>query len=319
MSTEDHSFLSDFFANQKIKIEKCLAPTSGCTNRGIRAHSIQNSRVMQLIQDKNKVVMLRTRVDKSGPHGDLELVGRNQASTFTGLCSRHDAEIFRPIDTEDFNPHSQQHLFLIAYRSVYREFHAIMEGAVRMQSMLVKAVEEGKVSADEPSPVMLVATEGLMRSYGFYKYKAAYFDIPYVRAEFDTVEHDVVIFNDQEPTIAASTFNSLEPIITPSGFCGIIINIIPLPSRRIVVVFSYAAGEASKARRFLDRILSATGERQKYELSKHLLAVTENFALNPRFTASWTKERRQAVVEAFQSTINGANPDIGDNPGFLLF
>jgi hypothetical protein len=274
---------------------------------------------MQLIQDKNKVVMMRSRVDKRGPHVELELVGRNQASTFTGLCSRHDAEIFRPIDTEDFNPRSQQHLFLIAYRSVYREFHAIMEGTVRVQSLFVKAVEDGKVSAHEPSPVMLTATEGLLRSYSFYRYKTAYFDIPYVRADFDTVEHDIVIFEGQEPTIAASTFNSLEPIITPGGFVGIIINVIPLPDRRMVVVFSYAASEASKARTHLDRILAVTGERQKYELSKHLLAVTENFALNPRFVASWTKARREAVIAAFQRTINVANPDVGENPNFLLF
>jgi hypothetical protein len=77
VSTEDHSFLSDFFLNQKITLEKCLEPTSKGTKRAIRA------------------------------------------STFTGLCSPHDAEIFRPIDTENFNPRSQEHLFLIAYRSVY--------------------------------------------------------------------------------------------------------------------------------------------------------------------------------------------------------
>lgn len=319
MSTEDHSFLSDFFVNQKITLEKCLEPTSKCTKRAIRAHSIQNSRAMQLIQEKNKVVMMRLRTDKRGPRVELELVGRNQASTFTGLCSQHDAEIFRPIDTENFNPRSQEHLFLIAYRSVYREFHAVMEGAVRMQSLLVKAIEEGKVSAHETSPVMLTATEGLMRSYSFYKYKATNFDIPYLRVHFNTVAHDVVILENQEPTIAASTFNSLEPIINPDGFTGIIINVIPLLECRMAVVFSYAASEASKARKFLDPILSATGERQKYELSKHLLAVTENFALNPRFVASWTKERRQAVTAAFQKTINAASPDVGDNPDFLLF
>ena len=67
MSTEDHSFLSDFFVNQKITLEKCLEPTSKCTKRAIRAHSIQNSRAMQLIQEKNKVVMMRLRTDKRGP------------------------------------------------------------------------------------------------------------------------------------------------------------------------------------------------------------------------------------------------------------
>jgi hypothetical protein len=274
---------------------------------------------MQLIQDKNKVMMMRVRTDKTGPRVKLELAGRNQASTFTGFCSQHDAEIFRPIDTEEFDPQSQVHLFLIAYRSVCREFHAVMEGAVRMQSLLVKAVEDGRVSAHETSPVMLTATEGMMRSYAFYRYKATNFDIPYLREAFDAVAHDVVILEDQEPTIAASTFNSLEPIIHPDGFTGIIINVIPLPGCRMAIVFSYAATDASKARASLERILTTTAEDQKYELSKHLLAVTENFALSPRFVASWTEERRQAVTAAFEKTINAASPDVGDHPDFLLF
>jgi hypothetical protein len=45
---EDHSFLSDFFANQKVTLKKCWEPTRKCTKRAIRAHSIQNSRVIEL-------------------------------------------------------------------------------------------------------------------------------------------------------------------------------------------------------------------------------------------------------------------------------
>ena len=48
-------------------MERCLEPTGQCTKAAIRAHSIQNSRVMHLIQEKNKVMMMRFGADKNGP------------------------------------------------------------------------------------------------------------------------------------------------------------------------------------------------------------------------------------------------------------
>ena len=193
-----------------------------------------------------------------------------------------------------------------------------MEGATRVQSLLTKAVKNGKTSPDISSPVMIEATEALMRAHRFHAYKATYFDVPYMTSDFSALTHDVAMFDDQDPTIAASTFNSVTPIISPNGFTGIIINIIPVPGRRMAVILSYAASEADKARASLGRILYATGQSQKYELSKHLIAVTENFALNPRLVATWTPERRAAVIAAFQNTIGSASPDVGENPGFML-
>lgn len=186
-----------------------------------------------------------------------------------------------------------------------------------MQSALRKAVEEGRVAADEASAPMMIATEHLLRSYSFYRYKAANFDIPYLQGRFDSLKHDVIEIDGQEPTLAASTFNSLEPIIRDK-FTGIIINVIPVASRKMFVIFSYAADEAGRARASLDRILSSSGGLQKFELSKHLLAVTENFALNPTFVDSWSDEKREAIIRAFEKTIN-ALPEVGENSEFMLF
>lgn len=59
MLEPDPTFLSDFFATQKITFEKCLESRASCAERAIRAHSIQNARTMQLIQHNNKVAMIR--------------------------------------------------------------------------------------------------------------------------------------------------------------------------------------------------------------------------------------------------------------------
>lgn len=319
MNKPDPKFLSDYFDNQKIKVRRCFAPPFNCTQSAIRAHSIQNSRVMDLIHENGKVFMMKMYARLDRQHIQLDLIGRHEASTFTGLCSDHDSNIFREIDNADFDPSDQKHLFLVAYRSVLREFHSLIEGATKLQSMLVKAVEDGSVSPDEPSILMVAATEAMTRSYAFYKYKVTNFDQAYMQSDLSSVTHDVTVFTNQEPTIAASTFSSLKPVIDPSGFIGIAINVIPMPANRMATIFSYASGEAGAARASLDRVLNSAGPVQKYELSKRLIAMTENFVINPRFVATWSAERRAAIVSAFQATIGAVDPDVGENEGYMLF
>ena len=60
-------------------------------------------------------------------------VGRNDAITFTGSCSEHDRRIFEPIDKSPINVQDDEHLFLLAYRSVLRELYAVATGAVKNQ------------------------------------------------------------------------------------------------------------------------------------------------------------------------------------------
>ena len=188
---------------------------------------------MDLIHENGKVFTMKMHARLDRQYIDLELIGRNEASTFTGLCSDHDSSIFRDLDNADFDPSDQNHLFLVAYRSVLREFHSLIEGATKLQSMLVKAVEDGRVSRDEPSLPMMAATEAMMRSYAFYKYRINNFDQAYVKSDLSLVTHDVAVFTNQEPTIAASTFSSLKPVIDLSGFTGIVINVIPMPGNRL--------------------------------------------------------------------------------------
>lgn len=51
-----------------------------------------------------------------------ELLGINSASTFTGFCSKHDTQLFAPLETEDFRSTFQQ-CFLLGYRAFAREVY----------------------------------------------------------------------------------------------------------------------------------------------------------------------------------------------------
>ena len=83
-------------ADRASKYEMCLGPDNECEGSIIRAHSVQNSRVLELIQESGHVIMPRlvSSFDR-GAGFRFESVGRNEATTFTGLCQKHDRELLK--------------------------------------------------------------------------------------------------------------------------------------------------------------------------------------------------------------------------------
>ncbi|MCK6467494.1 MAG: hypothetical protein L6Q53_04755 [Candidatus Brocadia sinica] len=92
-----------FIAKQiNKKFYRCFWPFEECKKEAIRAHSIQNSRVLQAIEQNGHVVMLQPKINfDEGPKAEFKDVGRNKATTFTGLCGEHDNQLFKPIDDSE--------------------------------------------------------------------------------------------------------------------------------------------------------------------------------------------------------------------------
>ena len=82
----------------KLAFANALRPVSRSEVTPIRAHSIQNSQVIDLLQTNGHVIALRLNFSAAGPEISFDSVGRNYASTFTGLCEKHDAELFELIN-----------------------------------------------------------------------------------------------------------------------------------------------------------------------------------------------------------------------------
>lgn len=82
---------------KKRKVRSCLVEGSECREPAIKAHSVQNSAIIeQLVDESGHLFTLESH--SKGPGLVLTKTGRNKASTFTGLCSHHDTTVFREID-----------------------------------------------------------------------------------------------------------------------------------------------------------------------------------------------------------------------------
>lgn len=120
--------LGNYLQTQKklFNTKRCLHYDSGnkC-NKIIKAHSIQKSRSLSLIADKDQNVykltadMSTLRETKGTPSYKKRSI--NKPFTFLGFCKKHDNELFEPIDNIALIPTDEQ-VFLYAYRSLCREY-----------------------------------------------------------------------------------------------------------------------------------------------------------------------------------------------------
>jgi hypothetical protein len=310
--------LKRFFEGQSLRFNRCLEPAAKCTSKAIRAHSIQNSRVMDLVADNGHVIAPRIKYGKDGPKIIMQSVGRNAASTFTGLCDKHDAALFRALDTKPFDPNDLEQLFLLAYRSVTRELHAVMEGAVRIQTAYQDAVKRGAEDPDVMSPMCIEATGHLMKSYETDQYRADFFDIPFLKNDYQSIQHDVIRLKDQSPNLAVSSLFSFAHVMRGDDLVRCVLNIFPISVSETIVAFSYGKDDLALARAALDRVLRANGAYQKYEISKLIIERIENFIISPRHFSSWDEKKIGKIINAFSATIM-SDEAVEDDVELMLF
>ncbi len=310
--------LGSMFELLGTEFARCFAPPTLCPEPAIRAHSVQNARALDLLVSDGHVTALSKRLAPDrAPEIAYALIGRNKASTFAGLCSRHDQSIFGPIDTVPFSPTNPEHLFLAAYRAAFRELHASCAAGWMLQMGYQKRVELGFDPGDVPSDAGLLATRQMILAYETFNYKLT-FDQAYLQHNYSALEHDVIEIAVPRPTIGASCLFSLDGFPRDDDVARVCLSIIPLTTSRSIAILSYTKADAPVARTALDRILRASGHHQLYELSKRLLNSCENFVIAPEHFKTWSEPKRAAIRDYYIRTL--LKDQLGhDDPDLYLF
>jgi hypothetical protein len=297
--------------------ELCLWPVRECGQEAIRAHSVQNSRVLDLLVDKGHVIMPRLDFRKTAPSQFVfEEVGRNQATTFTGLCGEHDQLLFAPIDTEPLDPTDQKQLFLLAYRSLLKEVHATRKTVIDHQLGYQKGIEEGLYPADTPCAPGMLAIEKGMSAFLVEDVKERY-DEAYLSENWDRPAHHVIEL-DVGPVLAASSLFSTDRWAESTDAPAFVaLNVIPTEEYTLAI-FSYLYEQGAQIREAFDRICASSADFQMYELSKLLLRKYENFVLSPQHYRCFGTEQREMIREYFERNTCGHDYD-QEHPSLNLF
>lgn len=318
MDDMHNSLKNSIFKTWNGKYLQCLEPQEACTRRSIQAHSIQNRAILEMLQHDGHVVMPKLRLDlNAGPRVHFELVGRNKATTFTGLCADHDASIFAPIETTAIDVENELHLFLLAYRAVLKETHVTIEGAIKNQLAYQEKVKLGLIPDDRPTPDGLRATGFLVNCYETYLYKRE-FDQIYLDGNFHKIRHHTLFLKHNAPTIAAnSLFTSADNVQNPVETERITLNIFPA-AQGTHVIFSYLGRHEPFVKAHLSDILATDGHHRLYLISKLVLRNCENFAIAPKYFETIPDESRDAMLNYFQNTFYEDLLDHEDSRFFLF-
>lgn len=115
-------------ANQRC-IASRLADGACSTGRG-RCHSVSKRAALNCIAREGKVYTLSATMDALGRSGGPEVVSRGvqQASTFEGLCTRHDTSLFRTIDSPQSlitREAALQHYYRALCHEIYKKERSI--------------------------------------------------------------------------------------------------------------------------------------------------------------------------------------------------
>ena len=318
---ENNKYFGEIFKQINSKFHRCFWPKESCSETAIRAHSIQNSKVLDLLCENDHVIMPRGGVNiDTGLFLKFEEVSRNKATTFTGMCNNHDNKLFEPIDKNHFDSNNNEHLFLIAYRSVLRELHANMKRAVDIQSQYTRGVELGRFNADIPDQPRMMATMGMAEAYSFYLYKFQ-FDQIYIKGNYSQIAHQIEFIENIEPSIAVSSsfsfIDNMRILQDRHDPKCISLNIFPCDNG-IYIIFSYRKDQEANLLPYVEKILQAEKYYKLYLISKLVLMYCENFVVSPKFYRNLPESNKKSITDFFMNNIWGEKKDC-ENSELYLF
>lgn len=131
MTPDTSSRLKEFWRFEQerrrpFRRKYCVHPNASntsCEGGIVRAHSIQRNGALTSLAREGHVYRLvadAASLERTGGIPATQLFGLKQASTFSGLCRRHDNDVFEPIEKRAFVASPLQ-CILLGYRSVLRE------------------------------------------------------------------------------------------------------------------------------------------------------------------------------------------------------
>lgn len=122
-----------YVIKQKNNESFCMHSDDECHKEIIKAHSIQNNKILSKLAIDGHVYVAEFNANKFGGL-DLKKCGKNEATTATCFCKFHDVEIFRDIELKDYDFEERQN-FLYAYRAFSKYYYDRIVGLADYRDM----------------------------------------------------------------------------------------------------------------------------------------------------------------------------------------
>lgn len=260
---------------RKSRIKECLHPKKEeCSENIIKAHSIQNNKILSKISKNGEVIMPIPKPDNL-----LQLTtkyGRRRATTFTGFCGYHD-QMFSPIENRDFNQEIKQ-IFLYMYRAFTVEYHKKMEG-VKQHDEMKKFINDSII--DYTQLGFTLAKRDMEKDKEL-------FDTAILNNEFNVLNYVVYEF-DKEIKFAGTGFltptddlngNKIQNLLDPdSKMSNLYFSVFPEENKSYAIIAALKNDELLTD--YITNLKELTPEEEKNFINYLLIKGTENLVINP--------------------------------------
>lgn len=300
-------------------IKECFHGDNQCSTPIISAHSIQNNRILNKMS-KNGEVLYFCMNEKEGERSFLQApIGRKKATTFTGFCSKHDREIFIPIESFDYQERNKEQEFLFAYRALAKEYHS------KKQSIKLLQAAKGKLMYSNPQLDMYL--EGSQCSLSEIERHRQLFNTALDNQEFDIIGTRVIAFQEEYHVAVSSVFTIEKDMngkvvndhscfnVELKFFC---FTIFP-QNGKTFILFSYLKKYKKYLNPVINYILKSKIKDRKIIISNLIAAYVENVVLSPVRWEKMADSEKMAFQNLFNKTLFTAGDELNQPKNINLF
>lgn len=286
-------------------IKQCIHPDNdNCSEKIVKAHSIQNNRILNQIMRNGEVYMVKAAMTEHSYRFKFKSIGRKVATTFTGFCGFHDKILFQPIEDTEYVGSEHQN-FLFAYRVFSFEYHKKLEAQNASKKKL-----DGKPS--------LVKNKRYMNQFEGYdlairdsiRHKEV-FDEALLNQDYGIVE--TVSFKLEgaarlavcsgfflEYDLKGKRVNKLADV--ENGMKLLMVNVFP-QNESTIVLFSWLKEDSDTYSEFREQLLSLTSAEIIQLLNNLIPAYSENVVYNPDFIDNWNENEKKNYLDVFKHSM----------------
>lgn len=287
---------------EKARIKTCLHPQkSECAGKVIKAHSIQNNKILSSIAENGHVMMFRPEINKRGLEANMNSVGRTVATTFTGFCSHHDKITFAPIEDRLYVGSSEQN-FLFAYRALAFDRHKKLEQI----NVVRDCIKDQPQMLTESSFVKFYRGNQLAeRDFQEYTRK---FDEALITSKYDILETVKIRLNGFARIAISSAFylqydilgNPLNNVnsLDSEKLKMIMVNAFPQEDNTFIIL-SWLKEDVDFFAQFKKQFLNLDDNSVINVLNNLIPYYSENFAIGPKLWESFDELSKQEIQFVF--------------------
>jgi len=309
-------------AMEEANIEECLyLDKTNCTEKIIKAHSLQNNKILNKLSENDKVLMRSPKMSENNFEIKMEPITRSSATTFTGFCSFHDNKVFEPIENSKYNPNSLEQNALFAFRALAKEWHAKLRAQKLCKQFLSKnpnnelmncnligielALEDIQKHIDIFKQILLEKKYNLLKTQYIYFEPESLFavscgvSIPY---DFEGKKLDHISYN----------------LDLPSKF--LFVTIFP-EENKTHVLLSYLKKDEDFYSFLKPQLLDVDQNTQKQRITNLVALNSENLVLAPSCWDKFDNNQKNTFLKIFNENLTSEEkPEtLGTNYGFTLF